>query len=74
MEMRGRVSAGRLVAAADMPAHPADAQVEPLAAIGEAFGAAIAAGLDLGELIEMSAIGHESMVTHWTLDCKTKGG
>jgi len=62
--MGGRVTAGRVVAAADVPARLAHAQVDPLRAGGQALPAA---GDRLGELeafyrVEVGAASHAAMV------------
>src|SRR6202007_2548078 len=53
VEMPGRVLVGRLVAAAHMPAGPADAQMHPPAADLEAFLAAACARRDVANGVEM---------------------
>lgn len=59
VEMLGRMAVRGIVAAADMAADPADAQMHPAAARREAFLAAIGARADVGELVEMAASAHE---------------
>ena len=59
VEVPGRVLSGRVVAAPDVAARGAAPQVKPHASGQEALHAAIAAGCDRSDLVEMGAdVGH----------------
>ena len=55
VEMLGRVLIGRLVAATDMAAGAADAEVKPAVAGLQAILAAVRAGCDVVNVVEMRA-------------------
>ena len=66
MEVFGGMSVRRGVAAAHVPAHAAQAQVNPVTARLQTFFAAICGRLHFAELIQMSALtGHRSGSWRW---------
>jgi len=62
VEMFGGVFIRRLVAAAHVPANPADTQMDPPIASLQAFFTAFSARFDIFDLVEMGAGAHEILL------------
>jgi len=62
VEMFGGVFIRRLVAAAHVPTNTANAQMDPPTPALQAFLAAVSAGFDILDLVEMGAGAHEILL------------